>query len=295
MKTKSSGKRVQAAVLSAVLVMAGSASVSPAFPTGQATSTELLLEYKMPEGQVLRYQGTDEMRETSDRMGETVESVVTSSGTDAFRSKGRKNGAHLLEVAIEDASLVISSPRGEIRPDLKPIIGRKFDMSLSPTGTKVDVSAAESITFTSVSGPRSVASGYKVFFPELPEKPIQEGGSWTTSSVTEEAAGPMTIRTEIQRVNTLAGYETVDGLNCLRVTTKITGRVSGSGNQQGADITVEGTIEGTAVWHFAPQEGQFVRLSSEVVSPMTVTVKRGQTLSMPTTQTQKKTIKLAGR
>jgi len=283
------------AAATAALILAGCAGTASAPRAAQAAPAALVLEYKMPSGQVLRYQGTDEVRETTDRMGETTETLVTSSSTDSFRAKGRKNGDHLLEVTIVDTSLVVKSPRGEIKPDLKPIIGKSFDMVLSPLGVEVDVSGAEAITFTSLSGPQSVASGYKVFFPDLPDKPIRVGQSWTTNSVVEEKAGEMTLRTEIQRVNTIEGFEAVGGMDCLRITAKLSGRVSGAGKPQGTEVKIEGEIKGTDVWHFAPKEGIYVQSVSDVVNTMTATITRGQTMTLPTTQTQKKTVTLAGR
>jgi len=276
------------------LLLAGYAGTAPAPRAAGTAQAEIVLEYKMPAGQVLRYLGTDEVRETTDRMGETTETVVTGSGTDTFRAKGWKNGNHLLEVTIDESTLAISSTRGETKPDLKPVIGKSFDMVLSPLGAEVDVSGDEAITFTSLSGPRSVAAGYKTFFPDLPGQPVRVGDSWTTNSAAEEKAGPLTIRTEIQRVNTIEGFEAVGGMDCLRITAKLTGRVSGSGNAQGTDIKLEGEIKGTDVWHFAPKEGIFVQSNSDIVNTTTATVTRGQTMTLPTTQKQKKTVKLAG-
>lgn len=280
--------------LTLCLLLAGYAGTAPAPRAAGTAQAEIVLEYKMPAGQVLRYLGTDEVRETTDRMGETVETVVTSSGTDTFRAKGRKNGDILLEVTIEDASLAVSSPRGETKPDLKPIIGKSFDLVLSPLGAEVDVSGAEAITFASLSGPRSVAPGYKVYFPDLPDKPTRVGDSWTTNSVLEEKAGELTIRTEIKRINTIEGFEAVMGMDCLRITAKLSGRLSASGNMQSTDIKIEGEIKGTDVWHFAPKEGIYVQSVSDVVNTMTTTITRGQTMTLPTTQKQKKTVKLAG-
>lgn len=295
MKKGSSARLAPAAVVAAILVVVGSVGTAPAPRAAQTAPANLTLEYKMPVGQVLRYQGTNEVREATDRMGETIESFVTSSGADVFRAKGLKNSDHLLEVSIDDVSVVVKGPQGEIRPDVKPLIGRSFAMVLSPLGVEVDVSEAEAITFQSLGGTRSIAAGYKTFFPDLPGKPIRVGDSWTTNSAVEEQAGPIAVRTEIQRVNTIEGFETVAGLECLRITAELTGRVSGSGKPQGADIKFEGDIKGTDVWYFAPKEGLFVQSISDVANTMTTTVTRGQTMTVPVTQIQRKTVKLAAR
>lgn len=282
------------------LILAGCAAKTAApraaeGPAAPAPPAGLVLEYKMPAGQVLRYSQTDEVKETGDIMGQIVESVITGAGTDSFRSKGRKDGHYLLEVAIEDMSLSATGPRGDFKPDLTPVVGKTFDMVLSSLGAEVDVSGAELLTFTMPNGTRSVASGYKVFFPDLPGKPVKIGDTWPTDYSLEDKSGPMAMRTDIRRVNTLDGFETVAGMNCVRITSRLTGRVSGGGSQQGAEIRIEGDVKGTVVWHFAPKEGIYVQSTSEVVNEMTVTVNRGQTMTIPTTQKQTTRVKLAGR
>jgi len=140
-----------------------------------------------------------------------------------------------------------------------------------------------------------VISNYKIFFPDLPGQPVKIGDSWPSNYAIEDKTGPLALRTEIQRVNTLEGFETVEGMNCVRIVSKLTGRVSGAGSQQGAEIRIEGDVKGTVAWHFAPKEGIYVQSTSDVVNEMTVTVNRGQTMTIPTTQKQKMDVKLAGR
>jgi len=290
----------RASGIAVILALAGCAATTKApraaeGPAAPAPPAGLILEYKMPAGQVLRYSQTDEVKETSDVMGQIFESVMTGAGTDSFRSKGRKDGHYLLEVTIEDMSLSRTSPQGDFKPDLTPVVGKSFDMVLSALGAEIDVSGAEPITFTTPSGTRSVASGYKIFFPDLPGKPVKIGDAWPTDTTVEDKAGPLVMRQEIQRVNTLEGFETVEGMDCVRVVSKLTGRVSGTGSQQGAEIRIEGEIKGTVVWHFAPKEGIYVQSTSDVVNELTVTVNRGQTMTIPTAQKQTTRVKLAGR
>lgn len=264
-------------------------------PAASASPAGFVLEYKMPAGQVLRYSQTDEVKETSDVMGQIFESVMTGAGTDSFRSKGRKDGHYLLEVTIEDMSLSRTGPQGDFKPDMSPVVGKTFDMVLSSLGAEIDVSGAEPIAFATPNGTRSVASGYKIFFPDLPGKTIKIGETWPTDYTIEDKAGPLVMRQEIRRVNTLESFETVEGRDCVRVVSKLTGRVSGAGSQQGAEIRIEGDVKGTVVWHFAPKEGIYVQSTSDVANEMTVTVNRGQTMTIPTTQKQTTRVKLAGR
>jgi hypothetical protein len=267
----------------------GEESVAPAPPAG------IVLAYKMPAGRVLRYSQTDEVKETSDRMGQILEGAMIGSGTDTFRPKGLKGGHFLLEVTIEDMAMTSNGPQGESKLDTASVVGKRFEMILSSSGAEIDVSGAEPIKFTTPRGTRSVASAYKTFFPDLPLKPVKAGDAWPTDYAVEDTSGPLAFRADYHRVNTLEGFETVAGMECARIVTAITGRVSGGGNAQGTEIQITGEIKGSAVWHFAPKEGLYVGSTSEIVNDMIVTVKRGQTMTMPTTQKQKTTVTLAGR
>jgi hypothetical protein len=255
----------------------------------------IVLEYRMPTDRVLRYTDKTEVREVTDVMGMTNESHSTLLSSLSFRAKGRKGADHLVGVTIDDLTITITGSRGDISPDTKPVIGRSFDMVLSPLGTEVDVSGAEAITYQLVSGPRSVAPGFKVFFPDLPGRPVKIGDAWPSSFVIEDEGGGARMRVEVQSVNTLEGFETVDGLECARIASTNTGTISGTGEQQGLDLVFAGTLKGTDVWHFAVKEGIYVRSTTETVNEITITVSGPQSMTIPATQTRKSEVQLAGR
>ena len=293
-KRFSNGRPVLTVGLAAVLFFTG--GVARTVPRVAVTSPEeLVLRYKMPAGQVLRYQDTGETRETTEVMGQTNETVATGKGTQSFLGKGQKDGNHLLEVTIDDWTMSILTGQGDLSPDLKSVQGKSFDMVLSPLGLEVDVSGAESITFMIAGGTQNIASGFKIFFPDLPDKPVKIGDSWPSSFVIENKSGTSVRRTEIQSVNTFEGLETVDGMECARITSKQTGSISGKGSQQGLDLLFAGTVKGTDVWYFAPKEGIYVKSTSDVVSEITITVSGAQAMTVPTTQKRKGEVKLLGR
>ena len=303
MKTKrfSIGRMVWAAGIAAALALAGCAAKTPpprvvkAPVVSETRPAGLVLEYKMAAGQVLRYQDNSETREVTDVMGQTIESHTTSTGTYSFQAKGRKEQNHLLGVTIEDMAMTITSIQGDLSPDLKTVKGKTFDMVLSSFGIEVDVAGAESITYEMATGTRNVAAGFKIFFPDLPGKPIKVGDSWPSSFVIDEKSGVTNIRVEVQSVNTLEGFETIDGMECGRVASKHTGNISGTGSQQGLDLLFGGTLKGTDVWYFAPKEGIYVKSTGETVNEMTISVSGAQAMTIPVTQTRKSEVKLAGR
>jgi hypothetical protein len=164
-------------------------------------------------------------------------------------------------------------------------------MVLSSLGSEVDVSGAESITYEFMTETRNVASGFRSFFPDLPGKAIEVGDSWPSSNVINESTAAGNVRMDLQYINTLNGFETVDGMKCARITSKITGKISGSG----FDWVLEGTYKGTDVWNFAPKEGIYVQSTSDSVSEMTISVSGEQAMTIPGTTTQRSEIRLTGR
>jgi len=284
--------------IAAVLFSAACAArtATPSIGTIPETgSTGLVLEYKMPAGLILRYQDAGKTIETANVMGRSSETVVTNTGLQSFQARGLKGSDHILSVTIDDAVMTIISSRGDLSPDLSSIRGKGFDMVLSPKGVEVDVSAAESLTFQIAGDVRNLASGFKIFFPDLPDKPVKLGDSWPSNFVIEDKGGPMNRRNEIQMVNTFEAIETVDGMECARIVSKLTGTVSGKGSQQGADLLIAGTTKGTDIWYFAPKEGRFVKSTSEIVSELTITVSGPQSMTVPVTQKRMSEVKLVGR
>ena len=300
------GRAVWGSSLAAALLLAGcaarteppavagapAASVAKA-PAVPAAPAGIVLEYKMPEGRTLSYQTSGEVVESAEIMGQTRESHSTSSDDFSLRGKGRKGQDLLLSVTIDHMSMVITAPQGDVSPDLTSLQGKSFDMVLSPLGSEVDVSAAEAITYESPAGPRSIATGFKLFFPDLPGKPLKVGDSWPSGGGTTEKAGGIEIKLDFQNINTFEGLETIDGRECARIRSEVTGGISGSGNQQGMDMVFSGTGKGTDLWYFAVKEGIYVKSTSDMKMDISITLSAlGQTL--PTTQTRKGEVKLVG-
>ena len=194
-------------------------------------------------------------------------------------------------MTIDDiATTVTSTGQGDMSPDMTGV-KEVLDMILSPLGSEVDVSGAEAITFGMAGETRNLSSSFKMFFPDLPGKPVKVGDTWPSSGGIEEKTSSMDIRVDLQSVNTLEGFETVDGMECARISSQVTGTITGTGNQGGADLTFSGTSKGKDVWYFAVKEGIYVKMTSESTTQMSVDVPvAGQTI--PVTQTSKSEVKL---
>jgi hypothetical protein len=244
--------------------------------------TGLALEYRMTDGQILKYSSSNAFTQTMEIMGQSVE--VTSNETRHFTMAcgGPEAGIHQIGVVIDSMSLHIASPRGDLDSDMSGVVGKGFDMTVSKLGKEGDLSGAEEIEFTIGPGEtRNIASGFRSFFPDLPDQLVKVGDSWTTRDTITDRSSNAQIEIAVESLNTLDGYEKVHGLDCARILATSTGTLQGEGEQQGMKLAFEGTIEGTDTWYFAYKEGLFVKLVTEGTGATTMTGSGPQEITVP--------------
>jgi len=304
LKNAFTGRPALASAVAVILVLAGGAvQATPTAPKAPAVSlasapapaATVVLEYKMPAGRALTYQSKSEEAQVMEIQGQSMDTHTTNTATFTFKAKGLKDKNFLLGVTIDDiAATMASSAQGDMSPDMSGVKGKSFDMVLSPLGSEVDVSGAEAITYDIAGDSRNLSSGFKMFFPDLPGKPIKVGDTWPSSAGTEEKSNSMKIQLNFENVNTLEGFETVDGMECARISSQVTGTITGTGNQMGADLTFAGTSKGKDVWYFAVKEGILVKATSDSTTDMSIDVSAAG-MTIPVTQTTKAEVKLAGK
>jgi hypothetical protein len=288
-----------AAVTAAVLILTVNAAPRPGAPaavgarvTPAAAPAATVLEYKMPTGRLLTYQIKTEQAQVMEVMGQSMDTQTTNTSTVTFKGKGLKEKNFLMGVTIDDiAATVTSSAQGDMSPNMSAVKGKSFDMVLSPLGSEVDVSGAEAITYDVATETRNLSSGFKMFFPDMPGKPVKVGDTWPSSAGIDEKTGSMNIRIDFQNVNTLEGFETIDGRECARISSQVTGTITGSGNQGGADLTFAGTSKGKDMTYFAVKEGIYIKGTSESTTQMSIDVAAAN-MTIPMTQTNKAEVKL---
>jgi hypothetical protein len=171
---------------------------------------------------------------------------------------------------------------GNITPDLGTVIGKSFQMTLSPLGAEGGFSGTEELQYQlGPSGKRNIDSSFKDIFPDLADKPVKIGDTWTKTGDVTEKAGNIDVHVITESVNTLQGLETVNGLECVKIEAKTTGTIDGSGEQMGNKFTFKGTVKGSSTWYFAYKKGIFVSRKSNSDTEGTVEVSAmGMTIPM---------------
>lgn len=270
--------------------------------TGCAAKTEpwgspekgLVLRYRMQEGQVLKYQTNMEMIQKIEISGQPMEVRANENLAFSAEPKGIKEDKHQLEITIDSMNASFTTPQGEISPDMSNVNGKSFEMTLSTLGKESDLSGAEAIQYEiSPDSTRRVSLYFQAIFPDLPEKPVKIGDTWTTTDTITDKSDNEEVILEIESVNKLDGFETLEGLKLAKITATVKGTFTGKSKAQGMDITSEGKIEGTDTWYFDYQEGLFIKTISNNKMEGSINIPVPNNPSLPITRESKTEVKLA--
>jgi hypothetical protein len=249
---------IMAPVFLAVCMLAGCAAKTA--PVWGNPQTGLILQYQMPEGQVLKYDSWEETHQTSDLMGRTIEVDYKTTNAFTVKSNGQKENNHQLAITIDGMSIKLHSSQTDLEPDMSTVLGKSFDMILSPLGKELELVGADAIKYDAgPQGTRDIAAGFQDIFPNLADRPLKIGDTWPDETTINVKTGSGESFIQISSVNTLEGFETIDGMECVKVLAQYSGTIEGKGEQQGTELNTKGDIKGTATWYFAYKEGIFVK------------------------------------
>jgi hypothetical protein len=276
-------------VLAALAVAAGCGGRAGAGASGKGVG----LEYKMPKGEALTYRSVSGSEQNMKVQG--MEMKVTSDKKLVFTvtSKGTEQDKLRLGVTVDSLDASSTSMQGAMTADASGVVGKSFDMLLSPLGIESDLSGAAALEYDmGMAGKRSLSPDFQGFFPNLAGRRVSVGDTWTSTDTLNVDDGGSQIQVVLTSVNTLEGFEKVSGLDCARISAAVTGTLSGTGQQGGAQLSFNGTIEGQEVWYFARKKGVLVKTDSNSTVQNTVKVTGPQQMEIPVTETSKSEVVL---
>jgi hypothetical protein len=249
---------VVALVVLAVALLSGCAAKKGVRPWGDL-ETGLVLEYGMREGRALSYRMTNDFVQEMTVLGQPM--TIESTHLIAFSVEpvGSDDEGQRLGVMITEMDQVVSTPQGDLEIDSSTVEGGAFEMTLSPLGVESGLPDPEVLMFDAgPQGQRSVIPAFSAIFPDMAGRPILAGDTWPTTSVIRETEQATDVTITMNAVNKLEGVETVDGMECARISYTFTGTTEGTGEQQGMPWTMSAELEGTGTIYFAFEEGIFV-------------------------------------
>jgi hypothetical protein len=280
--TRSQTKPTRIAIVVAVLAIAVFAGCAAKKSLWGDPETGLILQYRMQEDQTLQYEISNVATQTMEVGGNSIDVDMSEFNRFSVQSKGLEDSKHQLSIVLDSVYVGIGTPGGLLSPDMSSVAGKGFDMTLSVLGQEGELAGAEAIEYSlGGGGTRNVSASFQALFLNLPGKPLKVGDSWATQDTISESGSTGETTLTFDTTNTLAGYETVDGFECAKITEVFTGTLSGSGNEGGMDLTYDGVLEGTGTTYFAYKKGLLIRTTGTGTADATISGSGPQEITIP--------------
>ena len=237
--------------------------------------TGFILRYRLKPNQTWTFHVTTKHKRTMEMMGQSMDTESKSTSQYTVKGIGQDDQKNLLtEITIDTMSLILHSPRGEQTHDLSPLVGKPFGLTLSLLGEEIEFSNTDFLYIDGMpgGGRRNIETFFRNPFPDLPPNPVKIGDTWTIQDEDTVPQSGLEIAVNTEGINTLEGFEIVDGIECLKVQSHIVATLDGAGQQMGAEVAFEGDLEGTTTWYFAYKKGVYVKLTSDTFMEGTAVV-----------------------
>jgi hypothetical protein len=90
------------------------------------------------------------------------------------------------------------------------------------------------------------------------------GDTWTYRGSTPGNSFNAETSIDMESVNTLEGFETIDGMECAKVASQFSGELVTEGDSSPGTAVSGGPVTGSGVWFFAYKEGVLVKATRTV-------------------------------
>ena len=194
--------------------------------------------------------------------------------------------AYQLQVMVNDVAMKVTAPGTNLTPNLSKIPGKTFEMTVTNSGEEIGLMGADELTYKlGDEGEQNMESEFEHIFPDLPEKVLNPGDTWTKTDTIDLSDSGMETMIVTRSENTLVGYELLKGHECAKITTEYTSSVTSSGAQEGANIDTTVEMEGKETLYFDYKMGVLVLQTSTGSGDGTVKISGQKEMSLPMSQT----------
>jgi hypothetical protein len=218
------------------------------------------LEYNYPEGKVFKYLTDSKIVQDMDVNGQSM--LVNISIYLGCEVKGAgKAGENLkLEIKIDSLTQNVESPQGTAGGPIAEVSGKVFNMVISPAGKAIDLSEASKLIYTAGgSAENNMTQAFLNFFPALPKGEVKQGDTWITNDTIDNKTPANSMWVSVQSNLKFDGIESIDGIDCAKITATLTGTRKMITQSQGMEIHSSGPYTGTQVVFVAIKEGNLVK------------------------------------
>jgi len=243
--------------------------------SGNYNQTDLIrLEYKYQSKNPVKYQLVSKITQIMDIQGQAMQNNIASVFGCSIKPAGRQDSNLILEITADTLGQSVESAMGVSGGPVKEIKGKVFNIVINSTGQEIDISEAEEVEYNvEGSGSTNLAQTFMEFFPLLPAHPVKTGDIWNISDSVRGETTAIVTNSKVNSVDKLEGIETIDGIECARISSTHTGTMEMDVNNQGMEIKMKGAVTGTGVLLFAIKEGYFIKqtVNSKVTGTLEIT------------------------
>jgi hypothetical protein len=240
------------------------------------------LFYNFEKGKAYKYSTVVESKTSGESMGQ--EFTVTS-GADfdySISLISANNGVMTLAVKFEKFNIKLNMPTMGFNDStivMQEYVGKRIKVVMTDKGKTLSVEPIDTIPPSRVQMMTSSTPSdlFKQILLELPEKELDLNGSWKKDMPDTIFRGGMKMAVKPNIVYNIVGTEKKNDFNCWKIAIVGTSAIEGSGNQRGADVTIDGTVKINGVAYIAPEEHVFVSSEQSNETELTTTATGSQT------------------
>ena len=243
------------------------------------------LEYNYPAAKAVKYLSDTKVVQDMDVNGQSMLVNISMTLGCQIKSTGKQGENLNLEISIDTMAQNVESPQGSAGGSISDVKGKVFTIVISPSGKIVDLSGASKIVYTvEGSGESTMNQSFMGYFPVLPKNAVKEGDTWISNDTLDSKAETNTIWMPVEANYKFEGIEKIDGIDCAKISSTLSGTRKMTTKSQGMEIHTSGPFTGTQTMFFAVNEGYFIKQT--VVSKMTGNIEiPDQNMSFPVVMT----------
>jgi hypothetical protein len=240
------------------------------------------LRYNFEKGKAYKYSTVVESKTSGQSMGQEF-TVTSSADFDYSISLISANSSVMtLAVKFEKFNIKLNMPMMGFNDStivMREYVGKRIKVVMTDKGKTLSVEPIDTIPPSRIQMMASLAPSdlFKQILLELPDKELDLNGSWKKDVSDTISRGGMKMVVKPNIIFNIVGAEKKNDFNCWKIAIAGTSAIEGSGNQRGADVTIDGTVKITGAAYIAPAEGVFVLSEQSNETEMTTTATGSQT------------------
>jgi hypothetical protein len=220
----------------------------------------MLLAYRMPGEGSLKYRLTVNQNHSMDMMGRSQNFSSEKVLEFSLLQQGAGEEGMPLTVMVDALQLKLDTPRGVHGREITELLGKSFNMTLSPSGEESDFVWTEEVAYeVEPAGRMNVSTDLEAFFPNLPEEELRIGLGWRIMEYLPDSAFNSGKKIKLEKTSILEGFETIDGIECVRIRTNMNGTLERVGEKMTRAPEMTARFDGSGVWYFDHAKGLLVR------------------------------------